>query len=191
MQKESDTQTSLRTTRSPDVVRRHVAVRARPLQPPLRCRLCQAQRGRDLLGAKPRVATRSTLAPLPDAKRSSRVSPCQKSVILCPTPEVASCLKNETASKGQPAGKEEDSESNDESWPLPVPKSARAVSGRQHHRLRILTDHLMSRRTVAQVAPRAVSCENPRNTIISTNCASDVPQMGDGAYAPSGRRRQN
>ena len=75
------------------------------------------------------------LAAPPDAKRPWRVSPCQKSVIQCPTPKVASCLKAVTMSKslgelarevaraqGQPAGKEEDSETSDESGPLPVPK---------------------------------------------------------------------
>ena len=42
--------------------------------------------------------------------------------------------------QGQPAGKEEDSETSDESGPPPVPKSAWVVSGRQHHRLRMLVD---------------------------------------------------
>ena len=41
---------SLQTQALP--ARRHVAVRAQPLQPPLRCRLRQAQRGRDFLGAE-------------------------------------------------------------------------------------------------------------------------------------------
>ena len=62
-----------------------------------------------------------------------------------------SCLKNVAVSKslkeltrevvrvqGQPAGKEEDSETSDDNGPLPVPKSARVVSGRQQHRLRML-----------------------------------------------------
>ena len=45
----------------------------------------------------------------------------------------------------QPAGKEEGSEPSDESGPLPLPKSVRVVSGRRHHRLRILTDHTTCR----------------------------------------------
>ena len=49
------TQTSPRTTRSPNVARRHVAVRAQPLQPPLRCRLRQTQRGRVFLVAEASV----------------------------------------------------------------------------------------------------------------------------------------
>ena len=95
---------------------------------------------------------------LPDAKRSSRVSPCQKSVIRCPTLEVVSCLKNEKMSKsleelarevvrvqGQPAGKEEDRGTSDESGSMQVPKSARVVSGRRHHRLLMPIDDLMCR----------------------------------------------
>ena len=47
-----------------------------------------------------------------------------------------------SASQGQAAGKEQDS---DENVPLAVPRSARVVSGRQHHRLRMLVDHLVYR----------------------------------------------
>ena len=47
--------------------------------------------------------------------------------------------------KGQPAGKEEDSETSDENGSSPVPKSVCVVSGRQHHRLRMLVDNLMCR----------------------------------------------
>ena len=43
---------TLRATRSPDVARRHVAVRAQPPQPALRCRLWHTKRRRDLLGAE-------------------------------------------------------------------------------------------------------------------------------------------
>ena len=46
---------------------------------------------------------------------------------------------------GQPAGKEAGSESGDESGPLLVPTSARVVSGRLHHRLRIPTYHMICR----------------------------------------------
>ena len=41
------------------------------------------------------------LAPPPDAKRPSRVSPCQRSVIRCPTPVAVSCLKNVVVSNWQ------------------------------------------------------------------------------------------
>ena len=44
-----------------------------------------------------------------------------------------SCASPTNAS---PAGKEEDGGTSDESGPLPVPKSARVVSGRRDHRLR-------------------------------------------------------
>ena len=47
-----DAKTSLRTTRWPDVARRHVTVRAQPLQPALRCRLQHTKRRRALLAAE-------------------------------------------------------------------------------------------------------------------------------------------
>ena len=96
--------------------------------------------------------------PPPDAKRPSRVSLCKKSAIQRPTVKMASCLKTVTISKsleelargvarvqGQPADKEEDSEISNEIGPLLVPKSARGVSGRRHHRLRMLVGHPMCR----------------------------------------------
>ena len=49
---ENKTHTSLPATLSPNVVRHHLALRAEPLQAPVRCRLRQAQRGRDLLAAR-------------------------------------------------------------------------------------------------------------------------------------------
>ena len=47
--------------------------------------------------------------------------------------------------KASPLAREGDSETSDENGPLPVPKSERVVSGRQHHRLRMLVDHMMCR----------------------------------------------
>ena len=47
--------------------------------------------------------------------------------------------------QGQSAGKKEDDGTSDESEPLLVPTSAPMVSGRRHHRLRMLIDHLMCR----------------------------------------------
>ena len=49
------------------------------------------------------------------------------------------------SSKPSSAGKGEDSETNDENGPLPVPKFARMVSRRRYHRLHILVDHRMCR----------------------------------------------
>ena len=98
------------------------------------------------------------LALPPGAKQPWNVSPCQRFALRCPTPKLVSCLKDVSVSKnledlarevvwlqGQPVGKKEDSETIDENGPLFVPKSARVVSGRQHHRLRMLVDHLMCR----------------------------------------------
>ena len=72
---------------------------------------------------------------------------------------VSSCPKNVAVSKsleelareasrvqGQPIGKEEGSETSDESWALPVvPKFARVVSRRRHDGLRMLIDRLICR----------------------------------------------
>ena len=147
-------------------------------------------------------------APPPDAKRTSRVSLCQKSVIRCPTPKVGSCLKNVTMSnsleelargvarvQGQPAGKEEDSEARDKNGPLLVPKSARVVSGRQHHRLRMLVDHLMCRdgRVVESLLERrAVRTLAARRSHPSVPHRSwSVLPVWKGARAPSGRTRRS
>ena len=48
----------------------------------------------------PRRSLKNAQRPPPDAKRPSRVIPCQRSVIWCPTPVVASCLKSMTMSGG-------------------------------------------------------------------------------------------
>ena len=73
---------------------------------------------------------------VPDAKVDVLSEECG-GVEESPSAATRSCAST------KPAGKEEDSETSDESGPLPVPKSARVVSGRRHHRLRMLVDHLM------------------------------------------------
>ena len=96
--------------------------------------------------------TRLLAAP-PHATRPSRVSFCQ---IRCPTPESVSFLNNVAVSKslvelardvarvqGQPAGKEEDSETSGENGPMLVPKSAQVVFGRRRSCLWMLVDHFM------------------------------------------------
>ena len=71
----------------------------------------------------------------------------------------------------RPAGKE-DSEASDENEPLPVPKSAPAVSRRRHHRLRILIDHLMCRNgkleflLLQRRAVRALAVRRSRRTVL-------------------------
>ena len=73
----------------------------------------------------PRVAR--LLAPRPDAKRPSRMSPCRKCMIWCPRQRVCpvcpgiSVARVIVRAQGQPAGTEVGSESSDESVPLPVP----------------------------------------------------------------------
>ena len=49
----------------------------------------------------------------------------------------------------------------------------------------------VARRKVGKVAPEAMSCENPRSTTMLPHRASDIPQVGEVAYAPSSRRRRN
>ena len=66
-----------------------------------------------------------------------------------PMPEVSKSLEELTREvarvRGQPAGKEEDRKTSNENGPLLVPKCARVVFGRRHHRLRVLVDHWMCR----------------------------------------------
>ena len=144
--------------------------------------------------------------PPPDAKRPSRVRPCQKSSVRCPTPKMASCLKNVTMLKrrvsrswhvklrecrASPLAKEEGSEPNDESGPLQVPTSARVVSGGLHHRLRILTDHLMSRDAKLEMLlleQRAVRTSRDDHFI---KFRFGHSQVGEVAHALSSRRRRN
>ena len=92
---------------------------------------------------------------------------------------------------GQPAGKEEGSESSDETGPLPVPESALAGFSDVFTTVCAYStvSFDVSRWKVGNEAPGVMSCENPHSTI--SNRASDVPQVGEGAYAPSGRRRRN
>ena len=62
----------------------------------------------------------------------------------------------------KPAGREEDSETSDENGPLPLPRSARAVPGQRHQRLRVHVmrrdgkseDPLLERRSVRSFAAR-------------------------------------
>ena len=65
------------------------------------------------------------------------------------------------------------------------------LTGRQHHRLRMLDDHLMCRDGVGRSAPGTKSCENIGSTTELSNRSWDVPQICKGATAPSGRRRRN
>ena len=59
-------------------------------------------------------------------------------------------------------------------------KSTRVVSGRRHHRLRMLVDHLISK-----------GCENPRNETESPHCSRSIPQSRAETHASTGRRRRN
>ena len=65
--------------------------------------------------------------------------------------------------------------------PLPVPKSARVVSGRQYHRLRMLVDHLMCRGGRSKESLLAKI----------SDCSWVVPSICAGAHAPSGRTCRN
>ena len=148
------------------------------------------------------------LALLPDAKRPSRASPHQKSVIRCPTQEVVSCLRNVTMSKSL----EELAREVARVQPTPAPLAKRRTVGPAtkagHCRCRsphgwFLDDEItgcvaqvdrsfdVSRWKDGRVAPGAKSCETPR---IATNFSIrgwDVPQVCEGACAPSGRRRRS
>ena len=145
-----------------------------------------------------------SLALPPDAKRPSRVSPCRKSAVRCLTPTVASCLKSVTNFKSrevlarevarvqcQPAGKGEDKDTSDESEAPLVPMSAQVVSGRRHHRLRNLVDHLMCRDGEVGGIAEAKCCKDTRSTAGSSNRSWQVLQVCKEARVPPCRKRQS
>ena len=72
----------------------------------------------------------------------------QRSVLQCPTPKTGVLFVSKSLEgrevvrvQCQPAVKEENTETSDESGPPLVPMSARVMCGRRHHRLRMLVDH--------------------------------------------------
>ena len=73
---------------------------------------------------------------------------------------------------------------------LLVPKFARAISGRRHHRLRNPVDHRMSRWKVGRVAD-AKRCKGTLGTAESSDRSWQVPQVCDGARVRPGRKRQS
>ena len=119
------------------------------------------------------------------------MSSCQKSAVRCLTQAAAPWLRNTTNSRvserlvtrgrGQPAGKEADSETSDVNEPFLVQKSAPPA-----HR----SSHDVSRRTVGGIAG-AKCCEGTRSTAESSRRSWKVPQVCIQAHASSGRRRRN
>ena len=98
----------------------------------------------------------STSGSLPDDKRPSRVSPCQRSVFGCPTPKLVSCLKNVECRRVSRGWHEQLREFKvsplaERRTSIPARKAGHCLcqslhgwfTGRRHHRLRMLVDHLM------------------------------------------------
>ena len=84
--------------------------------------------------------------------------------------------------QGQAAGKEDDSDTSDENGPLPVPKSARVVSGRGHHLLRMLVGHLMCRDGMSEeslLERRAVRSLAERRDYQTVGRSSNFPLVED------------
>ena len=140
----------------------------------------------------------------PSSRRQAPVESKSPSVICDPVPDakvdvvsgvskILVELAREVARvQGQHAGKEEGSETSDENWQLLEPKSARVVSGRRHHHLRMLVDHLMRRdgrseeSLLERGAVRTLAARQNHQTALGT-FLKFVPE----AHASSGRRRQN
>ena len=95
--------------------------------------------------------------------------------------------------QGQPAGKEEDSETSDENVSLLVPKFARAMSGRWTSPLAHACPSFVVSCVMQSWKNRseAKSCESTRSATKSSNRSGQVPQVCQGARAPSGRRRRS
>ena len=120
--------------------------------------------------------------------RPLRVRPCQKSASRCPTPTVAFCLKTVSNSKGLEEWQRGEQRTSDENGPLPVPKFARVISGRRHHRLPILVSHLVCR--VGKLQESLLKQRAARAIKSSSRCRQ-VPQVCKGARAPPGRGRRS
>ena len=93
--------------------------------------------------------------------------------------------------KASPLAKEEDGGTSDESLPMPVLKSAWVMSGRRHHRLRMLVDHLMCRDGRSEeslLERRAVRALAARRII--KPLLEDSSKFGK-ERGPSGRRRRS
>ena len=94
-----------------------------------------------------KAQTTLILSPPPDAKRPSRVSPTQKSVIRCPTLKWAPCLKNVTMSKSLELREFKAGPLAKRRTTRPATKVANAsrFSGCRHHRPHMIVDQLMCR----------------------------------------------
>ena len=124
-------------------------------------------------------------APAPDTKLAKKPSRSQS---------VEELARDVARVQGQPAGKEEeeDNEISDESGPLLVPKSARVVSGRRHHRLtHVGRPFDVSRWKVGGIACGTKHCEDTRSTSELSNRSWSVSQIREETHASSGRRRRN
>ena len=81
------------------------------------------------------------LAPPPNAKHPSRPRP--KTLTI--SKGLEELTREDARVQRQPVGREDDSETSDESVPLPARSLARIVSGRRHYRSRTLVEHMMCR----------------------------------------------
>ena len=144
------------------------------------------------------------LAPPPDAKRPSRVRPCQRSVLRCLAPKLVSCLENGAMSKslaelarevarvqGQPAGKRGGRRDQrrkpanagaevrmGDVWTTTPPL---AHGGRSFD---------VSRWKVGRIALGAKSCEGTRSATDHQTLLEDSSKFGK-ERGPSGRRRRS
>ena len=114
------------------------------------------------------------LAPPPDAKRPSRVTPCRRSVLRCPTPKLVPGRKNVVVSKSGGNGTRSCASPRPTHW-------QRGQRNQQRNR---------AAWKVGRSAPGAKSCEDTRSTTELSNRFWDVPQIWKGARAPFGRRRR-
>ena len=128
----------------------------------------------------------------PDYAASGRSSRRQTTVVSDLSSGARRQSRRQSRSRVWPAGKEEDSDTSDENGPPLVPNSARVVSGRQHHCLRMLVDHLMCRDGRSE---ESLPEQRAERTLAARrnyqNRSRDVPQICKGARAPSGRRPRN
>ena len=144
------------------------------------------------------------LTPPPDAKRPLRVSPCQSSVLWCPTPKLVSRLKSVALSKGLEELAREGARVQAHRWHRGGQRNQRRKRATTcagvctggvwtttppfAHACQSID---VSRLKVGRTAPGTKSREDTRSTTEVSNRSWDVPQICKGASAPSGRRRRN
>ena len=135
------------------------------------------------------------------SKRPSRVSPCQRCVLRCPTPKVMTMSKSLEELARVVARVQGSDSMTKRRTAKPATKTGLCLCRFPHGcfldddttSCACMVDHLKCRdaRARKKSLSGAKSCEDTRSTTELSNRSWDVPQICEGARAPSGRRTSN